>query len=96
MNNKDYNKEKKKSFDVLEQGLEEINNIKPIECSQKYKDIFNHYIVSSIIQKMDALNDKDKIEYRKQIINNNLLNLLLSDTIKRKVKKIYYKLKYKL
>lgn len=96
MNNNYYDKEKKKSFDVLEQGLEEINNIENIRCDQKYKNIFNHYIVSSIIQKMDVLNFEDKIEYRNQIVNNNLLNLLLSDTIKRKIKKIYYKIKYKL
>lgn len=96
MGTKNYDKEKKKSFDVLEQGLEEINNIKNIRCDQKYKNFFNHYIVSSIIQKMDVLNFEDKIEYRNQIINNNLLNLLLSDTIKRKIKKIYYKIKYKL
>lgn len=96
MNNKFYEKEVKKSFDVLDQGLEEIQNITLIDCKEKYKDIFNQYIVSSIIQKMDVLNFKDKIEYRNQIINNNLLNLLLSDTIKRKIKKIYYKIKYKL
>ena len=96
MNNNYYDKEKKKSFDVLEQGLEEINNIKNIRCDQKYKNIFNHYIVSSIIQKMDVLNFEDKIEYRNQIVDNNLLNLLLSDTIKRKIKKIYYRIKYKL
>lgn len=96
MGTKDYEKEKKKSFDVLEQGIEEINNVKFINCEKKHKDIFNHYIVNSIIQKINALNKSDKEEYRKHIINHNLLNLLLNDTIKRKLKKTYYKFKYKL
>lgn len=96
MGDKVYEKEVKKSFDVLDQGLEEINNIKSIVCEKKYKDIFNHYVVNSIIQKMDVLNKEDRKEYRTHVVNNNLLNLLLSDTIKRKIKKIYYKIKYKL
>lgn len=93
---KEYKKEVKKSFDVLEQGLEEIQNIKLIKCEEKYKDIFNNYIVNSMIQKMKVLRGKDKEEYRQKLLNNGLLNLLLNDTIKRKIKKIIYKIKYKL
>ena len=96
MGTKIYDKQKKKSFDVLEQGIEEIENIKEINCKKEFKNIFNHFIVDCIIQKIKFLNKEDKKKYIQIIKEKKLFNLLLNNTIKRKIKKLYYKIKYKL
>lgn len=96
MNNCIYEKEVKKAFDVLEQGLEVISNICAYFKYDKYKGTFYSYIVNSIFIKLKALKSKDKKAYIKIIKDNNLLNYLLNDTIKRKIKKFIYKIRYKL
>jgi hypothetical protein len=96
MGNTNYDKELKKSFDVLEQGLIEIDSLRRFnKYSTKQKYVLS-YIVNSILEKSDNLNLNHKKRYLLKVKNNNLIDCMLSDTIKRKLKKIYYKFKYKL
>lgn len=94
MNNLDYEKERKKCFDVLDIGLIELENISKTNVTLQEKSEFNHFIITSILQKGKSLNKEDKKNYRKIIHSKKLPDLLLDDTIKRKIKKIYYQIKY--
>ena len=96
MNTTDYNKIIKKAFDVLDLGISEINNIEKYNKYYEYKAIFNSFIANSIFIKLNSLKGKDKEKYISIIKNNNIINYLLNNTFKRKLKKRFYMIKYKL
>lgn len=96
MNNINYEKEVNKSFDVLEQGIETIKSVEDFSKYDEYKNLFYSYVVNSIFIKLKYLKGNDAKKYIKIIKDNNLIIYLLNDKIKRKVKKLYYKVKYKL
>ena len=96
MHLKDAIKNEKKAFDTLYQGIAEINNLKEWNIGKHYKSIFNSFIANSIFIKLNSIKGKAKEEYIKLIKDNNIIDYLLNDTIKRKVKKQFYKIKYKI
>ena len=88
MNNSNYEKIKKKAFDVLEQYLDLIN---------KDEDIYyKSFLANSTILKLKDLNKKDYKEFLNLLKKNKVFDNVLSDTISRKIKKLLLKISPKL
>ena len=94
MSTKDDNKNEKKAYDVLDLGIKEIDNIKKIKEGGVNKAIFNSFVANSIFIKLKSLNNKNNKEFIKTIKENNLIDYLMADTLKRKIKKGVYKARY--
>ena len=88
MNNSNYEKIRKKAFDVLEQYLDLIN---------KDEDIYyKSFLSNSTILKLKELNKKDYKEFLNLLKTNKVFDNVLSDTISRKIKKLLLKISPKL
>lgn len=87
MHSKDYDKLKKKAFDVLIQYEDLIK----YNGSRYYKS----YITNSVISKSKDLNSDDYKRYKNKLKEIKAIDYLLSDTLKRKIKKLYYKIIYR-
>ena len=93
-NSKDINKVKKKCNDFMELGLRNINIIKKLNISNK--ELLLSYIANSILIKGKELDKVSRKEYLKQIKENNINEYLLNNTIKRKIKRLIFKVNYNL
>lgn len=92
----DYNKTLKRVYDCLDifdLMYKDVNE--SLNISLSTKKIFNSYISNALIDKIKYLNNEDKKKYINNLKKRNVFNLILSDNLKRKFKKIYYKLKYR-
>ena len=88
MTTNDYNKTKKKAFDVLLQ----YKNLLDITKKINNKEYFLSYITNSAILKADTLNFEDKKEYIKELKKLRVFNYVLDDSLSRKIKKIILKI----
>lgn len=93
-NSKDINKVKKKCNDFMELGLRNINIIKKLNISNK--KLLLSYIANSILIKGKELDKLSRKEYLRQIKENNINEYLLNNTIKRKIKRLIFKVNYNL
>ena len=94
MNNKDNKKTIKKCNDFIDLGIRNINIIKDIKF--KNKELLLSYIANSILVKGKELEKKERSKYLKKIKENNIDKYLLTNTMKRKLKKIIYNINYNL
>lgn len=95
MRNNDYEKTFKKAYDILYHFDNLYQRVKnDNEISSFSKKYFYSYIANAVINKVDTLNKKDRKRYIHEIKRKKILNLLLDDSISRKVKKIFYKIKF--
>lgn len=94
MNNKDIKKTIKKCNDFIELGIRNINIIK--KSKFKNKEILLSYIANSILIKGKELDKISRKKYLNTIKENNIDKYLLNNTIKRKIKRILFKINYNL
>lgn len=94
MNNKDTKKTIKKCNDFIWLGTRNIKIINKSNITNK--ELLLSYIANSILIKGKELDGKNRKEYLKKIKNNNIDKYLLTNTTKRKLKKILYKINYNL
>ena len=94
MNNKDSKKTIKKCNDFIELGMRNIELIK--KSTLKNKDLLLSYIANSILIKGKELNGNSRKEYLKKIKENNVKRYLLTNTTKRKIKKLLFNINYNL
>ena len=77
--NSDAKKENKKALDVL-------------YFFDKYKNtnnkLFQSYMANACINKLKYLDKEDKIKYKKELTTRKIYKYLLSNNLKRKIKKI--------
>lgn len=92
----DYTKNKKKAFDMLEHFDFLIKEVKKVKLDSDVKSIFNSFVANALIQKIETLNDYDKHKYLKELRQRKVIKLVLGNTLKRKLKKIYLIIKYSL
>lgn len=79
----------KKAYDMLEQYDRLIN----IEYENtNYINTYNSFLANAVISKAKILNGKNRKKYIKEIKERDVFKYLLTDTFKRKVKKILIKL----
>ncbi len=93
MNNNDYEKTKKKVKDFLNHYKYLIKEIDKLNIESS---VFKSYISNSLIIKICELKGNDYKEYKKVLKELNVYNNVLSDTLVRKIKKVFFKISPKL
>lgn len=92
MSANDSKKIKKKAYDMLYQ----YDRLMTVDVYDQRKDrIFKSFLSNAIISKTNTLNDTDKKEYMKEITKRHAVDYLLTDSIKRKIKKLMLKIKFR-
>lgn len=94
MRTPDYKKTLKKAYDMLDifdYLYEEVNKL---NLDNKIKKYFNSYISNGLIDKIESLNKNDKKNYINELKKRKVFDLIVDDTIIRKIKKILLKIKY--
>ena len=89
----DYSKTVKKANDMLYHFDNMYQLIKNSDLAGDTKKIFNSFIANSLILKVNSLEDADRKEYITELKNRNVSDLLLDNTLPRKVKKIIMRMK---
>ena len=92
MSSNDYVKTVKKVYDFLkgfDYLYEEVNKL---EIDEKYKKIFISFIANSTILKARELNKEDLKDYTIELKNRKMYDLILDNTLARKLKKSIIKL----
>lgn len=93
MNNNDYDKTKKKVEDFLNHYNYLIKEINKLDIDSS---IFKSYISNSLIIKICELKGNDYKEYKKILKELKVYDNILTDTLVRKIKKIFFKISPKL
>lgn len=93
MNNNDYEKTKNKVKDFLNHYKYLIKEIDKLNIESS---VFKSYISNSLIIKICELKGNDYKEYKKVLKELNVYNNVLSDTLVRKIKKVFFKISPKL
>ncbi len=76
-------------YDHLKNSIDQATWIK--DKTRKY---FYSFLANSLLSRIDSLDKKDRQDFVKELKKRNISNLLLSDTIKRKIKKRVISLRY--
>ena len=85
-------KDKKKAYDMLAHydRLIKINYE-----NDNYIKIYKSFLANSVISKSETLSRKDKKEYLKELRKRKVFDLLLDDTLIRRIKKMVFKILYR-
>lgn len=91
-----YEKNKKRVYDILHHFDNMYKIVKDDkELSKDTKELFNSYISNAVISKINILNKDDQKEYISKVKKRRIFDLLQTKTIGQKLKKIFYKIKYR-
>ncbi len=90
INNTDHDKTIKKMDDCITSFKEAINVLNKIKNSNDVKSFY----ANSIIDKFNMLSKNDKKIYKSKIKDLKVFDYLQDNTLKRKIKKIIYKIKF--
>ena len=93
MNNKDYEKVKKKVSDMFEHYKYLVSEINKTKLDSK---VFRSFAANSAILKICELKGKDYKEFKKKLKEEKVYDNLLVDTLPRKVKRQFLKISPKL
>lgn len=94
MRNTNYEKEIKKANDYLIHFDYLYENSKYVAMPIKTRKYFNSYLANAILDKYNLLKKEDKKVYLKEIKKRKITNLLIDDSLVRKIKKLFMKIKY--
>lgn len=90
----DYEKIVKRAKDVFDYYLELKDKVKKeMELKESSKQIYFSFMANAILLQYKNLKGKEKKEYKEQIKRDRVLEDLLDDTIMRKLKKLWIKIK---
>lgn len=89
MTNKDYEKNKKKVNDMY---IQYLDLIKQIDKTNLNKPIFKSFCANSLIIKICELKGNDYKYYKNKIKEDRVIDNILSDTLSRKIKKLFIKI----
>lgn len=90
MNNGNYDKTIKKMNDIISSYEEAIVELNKVDNSY----IVKHFYANSVIEKYNKLNKEAKKIYKPKIKQLKVFDNLNTNTLKRKIKKIVYKIKF--
>ena len=93
MSQKNYEKTLKKVNDFYNHYLYLINEIDKTKLNSK---VFKSFISNSLILKICELDKKDYKEYKNKLKKEKVFDNLLTDTLKRKIKKVLFKISPKI
>lgn len=91
----DYNKTKKKAYDVLKYCVEinnDIDNLSNVDYD--VIKLFKSYNVNAVLAKSKTLKNKERKEFNEKIVRFKILENLHTNTILQSIKKFYIKIKY--
>ena len=94
MRNPDYSKAVRRANDCLYHILHLRDSALAYGLSPRVLNKFLSYIANAAIGNIPNLRQPEKKSYLKQLRKEKILDLLLDDTLKRKAKKLYFKVKY--
>ena len=97
MSTNDYQKDLKKVDDIFYHyhHLMELAEKEAIQNNEQYR-YFKSFLVNGVILKIQTLHKEDQVRYFAEMKKYGMSEYLLTDTWKRKIKKIYMKLKLKI
>lgn len=90
----DYARTVKKSEDTLSHILRLKNIADTYITDSKIRDKFLSYLANAGIAQLGGLVNPEKNDYKNRLKEEGIFGMLLSDTLKRKAKKLFIKLKY--
>lgn len=92
MSTNDFAKLKKKAYDTLEQ----FDRLISLEYNNDNINLmyYKSFLANAVISKVKILPKAEKRNYIRELKKRNISELVLSDTLKRKIKKLILKLKY--
>lgn len=90
----DYQKILKKAYDMLMHFYYLYVEVNKLNLDGKLKKYFNSYISNGLIGKIDTLNKEDRKKYIKELKIRKVFDLIVDDTLIRKLKKMLLKIKY--
>ncbi len=93
---KNYEKIKKRAFDMLFHFDFLLKESRKANIDEGIQRIFESFISNSLITKINDLNKNDKKSYIIELKKRKVIDLILNDNIKRKLKKIILKIKFNL
>ena len=70
-----------------------LSNIK--DLNDETKKNMKQYYSNAIINAVDKLEKKDRVNYVKEILKRQILSNIIAKNLKQKIKKIYIKIKLK-
>lgn len=91
--NDDYNKTLKKANDMFFHTINMNEKVKLLNIKEETKKLFYSYTTNGVLLTSNKLNKKDKKIFYKQIKEHELINNLLCNNLKRKIKRIIWKIK---
>lgn len=92
MSEKSIEKDIKKAYDMLKQ----FDRLIKIDYkNKKYIKTYKSFLANAVISKSNTLIGKEKNKYISELKKRKVFDLLITDTLIRKVKKIIYKLLYR-
>lgn len=83
----------KKAYDMLEQ-YDRLIGITP--SKKENTKIYKSFLSNALISKSNTLKGNDKKIYIKELNKRNVLDYILTDTFKRKIKKMVLKIKFRI
>lgn len=89
-------KEKKKAFDLLIHFDNIRKHIDNISISSKTQELLNSYIANALLYRFNNINKQLKKDYKQELKNRKIYQLLFSKTLKQKIKKFLIMLKLNL
>lgn len=90
-------KEKKSLNDYLVGYDFLVSEVEKINFEDDYsKKLFMSYISNALIFKMCATEDSLKKNYKKELKKRNIMKNVMSDTFKRKIRKLFMRIKFKM
>ena len=92
MSEKSLEKDLKKAYDMLKQ-FDRLINVK--YKNNDYLNVYKSFLANAVISKSNTLSGKEKKLYIKKLKERKVFDLLITDTLVRKIKKIIFKLIYR-
>ena len=90
----DYTKIKKNVYDALYHFDTLYRFVKTIDITDNNKSIILSYLANSLIIKIPSLHSNDKKEYISELKQRKVTDMLLQDSIRRRVKKFIVKVRF--
>lgn len=90
--NENYSKTVKRVHDIFYYYETVKEKVEHSEVDESTKKIFYSFLANAVLSNISVLKGKDRKEYKKKIRKNNVTGDLLTDTWKRKIKKIRKKI----
>lgn len=93
--NNSLEKAKKSAFDFLKGYDFLVDEVNKIQFSDEYaKSMYMSYIANFAIYKMENMHKEIKKEYKKEIKKRRVINYVMTDSFKRKIRKLLIKMKF--